>query len=97
MMCIRTLITIGYQVGFGCLQVIQLVFTENVTTVLSMHLMLLALQFLLTISAFGCCALQAANYGVPQSRRRMIIVACAPGEKLPGGFIDGYEIGWPLW
>jgi site-specific DNA-cytosine methylase len=44
-LCIRTLITMGYQVAFGCLQ--------------------------------------AANYGVPQSRRRMFIVACAPGEVLP--------------
>ncbi len=24
----------------------------------------------------------------------MIILACAPGEKLPGGFIDEHEFGW---
>ncbi len=64
----------------------------NVTTILSTYLMLLSLLFLL----FRYCILQAANYGVPQSRRRMIILACAPGEKLPGGFIDGYEFGWPI-
>ncbi len=46
-------------------------------------------------SAFGYCILQAANYGLPQSRRRMIIIACAPGEKLPGGFVDRYEREWP--
>eukprot|EP01105_Mastigella_eilhardi_P025118 TRINITY_DN671_c0_g3_i3.p1 TRINITY_DN671_c0_g3~~TRINITY_DN671_c0_g3_i3.p1 ORF type:complete len:986 (+),score=214.26 TRINITY_DN671_c0_g3_i3:1376-4333(+) len=27
--------------------------------------------------------LQAAHYGVPQTRRRTIIIACAPGETLP--------------
>ncbi|XP_066590215.1 DNA (cytosine-5)-methyltransferase 1-like isoform X2 [Prorops nasuta] len=27
--------------------------------------------------------LQAGNYGIPQTRRRMIILAAAPGEKLP--------------
>lgn len=27
--------------------------------------------------------LQAGNYGVPQTRRRAIILAAAPGEKLP--------------
>ena len=27
--------------------------------------------------------LQAAHYGVPQSRRRLVILAAAPGEKLP--------------
>ena len=43
----------------------------------------------LIINMFACTfqctfgVLQAGNYGVPQTRRRAIILAAAPGQKLP--------------
>ena len=66
-LCIRTLVKMGYQCTFGILQV--LIFHTK--------------RFLFKLDFFNGISSQAGQYGVAQTRRRVILLAAAPGEALP--------------
>lgn len=69
---LRCLVRMGYQCTFGVLQVSATLQWEGFAT----HARCYCLTNVLNLH-------QAGQYGVAQTRRRAIILAAAPGEKLP--------------
>jgi site-specific DNA-cytosine methylase len=75
-LCMRVMLDMGYAVHAGVLQVRALVLLTKPR----------CLPSLPVFSPLLSCApapLQAAQYGVPQSRRRLILAGSAPGYDLP--------------
>lgn len=76
---LRCLVRMGYQCTFGVLQV-------GTTIQIAPFLLWMCETVLVRLNQIGALfspAPQAGQYGVAQTRRRAIILAAAPGEKLP--------------